>query len=747
MIIRNVDDLPKALSLINRSFELVFDIETTGLNVRRDKHIGFGLCNPLTLEAHYVITKEWKDNKLVELIPTELTKPLLERLKSKKLITHNGSYDTRLTYHYTGAALWSSLHADTMLMAHTIDENRFSYGLKDLAAEFLGADSKDAQREMKESIKANGGSDKEYFKADSELMATYGLADVIMTAKLYNLFNAELKKQNLTEFFYNDEVMPLYKNVTIPMELKGIPVDLPLIERSYEAIKADLTLIEDSIQAQIAPLLPTFHDWFINKEYPFKLSGESKQVLAELYPVDNWPKTKSGAYSFSKIDYHKAYKNCPMQFSKLADWTIHLTEQVPKNVQRQVSLELLRRQGTKYTFNLLSKHHLKKLFFDTLGEKALSHTDKGAPQVDDDFLELMATKYPWASELQTFNKLTKIKGTYHERFINESDNGRFYPSFYQHRTTSGRYSGDAQQLPRKKSAEEMPNELVRRYTNEIRDFFISGEGYKLVDADYTSLEVVVFADDAADEALLDIIRKDLDFYSQVAIEVYGLEGYSADKNAPNFLKKLKSDLRQLAKAFALGIRYGMTAFKLSKELGITQEQAEIIIQRYLARFPKLAARMEQLKNDAITKGFVKTKSGRIRHLGQLKDLIAKYGPCLLNSLELWKQYGDSGSYYNYVKMQGRTARNLVNNALNFPIQGQAASIVSRASIALSKALKAENLEAYIALSVHDELCVLAPDEEVERVSALMQFHMENTTKLSVPLQAEPQIGTTYGAVK
>lgn len=748
MIVRLVTEIAKVLSLLNKGYTFVYDIETTGLNVRKEKIIGFGLCNTETLEACYVVTEEFVNGELKTVLTPEQVKPIIDKLKFKKLVTHNGSFDTRFTFHYYNVELWTNIYADTMLMSHTLDENKFSYGLKDLATAMLGSDSKDAQKAMKESIKANGGSDKEYFKADSELMSRYGILDVIMTAKLFKIFDTQLKEQKLDDFFYKEEVMPLYCNVTIPMELQGFKIDIPALQAAYSQISFDMDKIEDAIQAQIAPQLDDFFDWYISTKHPFKLTGESKQVLAEMLQVEGWPKTKTGTFSFGKADYDKAVKKGKLKpGSELERYAITLLDKVPLELQREVSLELLRRQGLKHTFNLLSKHHLKKLFFDKLKENPISRTEKGSPQVDDDFLEVMAAKYPWAAELQVFNKLTKIKGTYYERFLNDSEDGTFYPQFAQHRTTSGRYSGDAQQMPRKKSEEEVPNELVRKYTNKIRDFIISGDGYKLIDADYTSLEVVVFADDAGDEALLDIIRNDLDFYSQMAINVWGLKEYSADKKAPNFLKKHKPELRQAAKAFALGIRYGLGDFKLSKDLDIPQNEAKKIVDGYMASFPQLALRMNTLITQAKTHGFVKSKAGRVRHLGELQKLVAEHGEFIFNGLELWKKYNNSGKYYEYMKMQARKASNLVNNSLNFPIQSMAASIVSRASIALSKAFKAQGMKSYITLSVHDEIVVRAPDLEVDKASQMLQYYMENTTKLSVPLQAEPCVGTCYGEIK
>lgn len=750
MIITESKDLNKALKLISNSYELVLDFETSGLAVRKDQIIGMGIANVQTLEACYIVLQAWnKDTQQLDIfIPKEHVLPLLQNLKTKKLHGWNFSYDSRIAYHYFGIELWQSLYMDGQLALHTLDEGRFNYQMKPAAVEFLGADATDEQAEMKQSIKDNGGADKEFYKASWEKMAAYGLKDVVINAKMNNMFRERLKRENLWKFFIEEEVMPLYVTTTIPMELKGIKLDMPKLETAYAELVSDLNKTEKSIQDQIAPLLPEFFDWYIKTKFPFKLSGESKQVLAELIPVEGWPRTKTGTYSFAKVDYDKAVKKGKLAAgSDLEQYTMTLLKHVPQELQREVSLELLRRQGIAYTFNLSSKDHLKRLFFTKLKETPLSTTPKGSPQVDDSFLELMAAKHPWAAELQDYNKLIKIKGTYYERFLAENDCGMFFPQFFQHRTSSGRYSGDMQQLPRKKSEEEISNPVVRKYNNTIRDLIISGDGYKLVDADFSSLEVVVFADDAGDEALLEIIRNDLDFYSMIAIKTWNLTEYSADKAAPNFLKKHRPELRQAAKAFALGIRYGLGSYKLSKDLNIPQEEAEKIVKGYLTSFPQLAQRMEQLTTQAKVQGFVKSKAGRVLHVGELQKLIAEHGEVLFNGLELWKKFNNSPSYYSYMKLCARKASNMVNSSLNHPIQSMAASIVSRASIALSRAFKAEGMQAYIALSIHDELVVRAPDKEVERAAYLLQHHMENTTKLSVPLQAEPQIGTVYGEIK
>ncbi len=141
----------------------------------------------------------------------------------------------------------------------------------------------------------------------------------------------------------------------------------------------------------------------------------------------------------------------------------------------------------------------------------------------------MANKYKWASLLRDYNKLNKIKGTYIDRILDNQENGIFYPSFQQHKTVSGRYGSDLQQLPRPLE-ENQASEVVRKYNNEIRKLFIAGENYVFIDSDYESLEPHVFAHVSGDERLKDIFRSGCDFYSTIAIATEKLDGVSAVKN-------------------------------------------------------------------------------------------------------------------------------------------------------------------------------------------------------------------------
>ena len=756
MIIRHLSDIPKVAEILSRGDTFAYDIETDSLNPRKGTIIGFGICNVETLEAAYVVLKEFKEGNLCELIPYSEVTPLLNALATKKIIGHNLSFDVRFTVCQTGVDLTSAIYADTMLMAHTLDEERFNYGLKQLSAEIFGRDVTAEQAEMKASIKANGGTtDGEIYRANSELVAKYGIQDVKLTCRLFKYFLPRLEREGLSAFFFSEEVMPHYRECVVTMELRGFPLNMELLTTTQAEIALDITALEDQIQRDIKPLLAPFEDWYVRTKFPFKLTGPSRQKLAELVGVpDGWPRTDKGAYSFSKADIAKHIKKGLLAAdTQLERYAVSMVDRAPAELQQQVQLALLADEGTKYTFNLLSTDHLKRLFFGTsttpslLNEKPINKTEKGSPQVDDLFLEAMAAKHKWAADLRDYRSLIKIKGTYIDRFLDAQENGLFYPSVFQHRTATGRLSGDLQQLSRKKNEAEEPNATIRKYNNRIRDFFVSAPGWSLVDADYSSLEVVVFADDAGDEALLDVIRKGEDFYSRVAIEVHGLKDYSADKKAPNFLKDHKPEVRQAAKSFALGCRYGLEAFKLHHDLKITQSEAERIVKNYFKSFPKLKQRMDELLVSAKKLGYVRSKAGRIRRVPQLKDMCAKYGDILFDGLELYRQYSEMPGLYEDMKQRARVARSLCNAVLNFPIQSYATSIVSRASIALTRAFKAEGLQAYIALSLHDELAVHCPDHEVPRVKELMREKMETTTVLSVPLEAEPTDGKVYGEIK
>lgn len=736
------------LQLIASEDVLAFDTETTGLNVRHDKLIGFSIAG-VNFTA-YVILKAWLGGTLEEIIPYSAVTPALTALKAKKLITFNGSFDSRITFHQTAVCLLNAIHADGMLLSHTLDENKFNYGLKTLAAEIWGESAINAQLDMKQSIADNGGTKTEFYKANAQLMAKYGAQDAALTYDLWAHYDKQLTP-TLRKFFYDDEVMPLYKEVVIPMERDGIPVDVPLLQASLAAINVDIEACEAAIQASIAPLLPAFNEWYVNKEYSFKLTGRFKELLGRKIAPPGWPLTDKGVVSLAKQEILKAHKKGLIPEDSQFERIVNGLEYCPKSLVTEIQLELAAEDGLKYAFNLSSKDHLKRLFFGTkntpspLNEKALSHTDKGAPQVDDEFLELMAKKHLWCTELQVYNKLIKLRGTYIEQYLEGQEGGIFYPQVNQHRTTSGRLSGNMQQLPRE--VDEAADARVQKYNNLVRQFFACPSGYTFVDHDYDSQEVKVFAHVSGDEGLKQIFATGNDFYSTVAIGAEKLQGFSADKSAPNYLGKVAKERRQRAKSYALGLAFGMTPYKLKFELNCSEAEAQNIYNGYMRAYPKLEQWMKRTKVLAVNQGYVETLAGRVRRLPDLKKFHSQYGDALFDGLELWRRFNDQPSTYKWVKEVAGRCKNDLNNAYNVQIQSLAASMTNRAAVKCARMLKAAGLEARIVAITHDQITVLTELTHHVKVGNILTEAMETALPLSVPMTAPPSHGPNLAVSK
>jgi DNA polymerase I-like protein with 3'-5' exonuclease and polymerase domains len=735
-IIWTEEDLQSALAFIAAQDLLGFDVETDGVNPRKNKTIGIGVAD--LHEGYYLPLFGYnkQDDKLEPVHERDFIMRFLNALKGKKLLAFNGAFEAGFCQEDLSWDFIENFYSDQMLMLHLLDENKYNYGLKDNAEQEWGEVATEAQRQMLASVAANGGTEKEYFKSDVQPLGHYCVWDCALTVGLYLRDLPKLKQQGLDKFFFEDETMPAYKYAVIPMELNGIRLDMPLLESALSEIRTDLTNLNSEILQEISPLLQEFNSWFYNNEYPPKRTGPFAQAVVDLFAPDSLPRTATGSYSFAA----KAVEDMPESFVK--QWL--LEKQLLS--ASQIRLTQLKLHNNQPTFNLLSGDHLKRLFFEKLKENPLSRTKPtnrfpdGSAQVDDKFLELMAKKYEWAAKLQTYRRLTKIHGTYFERIYNESETGRFYPSYFCHRTKTGRQSGDFQQLPRPLSPEDESNEMIRKHNNKIRALFIADEGYKFLDADYNSLEVVVFADDSGDEGLLNIIRQDKDFYSEIAIGAQKLGNlYSSDKSAPNFLKKHRPDIRQSAKPYALGFRYGEEPYKLHMETGWPKEECDAIYNNYFTAFPGLKQKMDYYIHEVCTKGYVTSKAGRRRRQYQAVRIYQEHGLGILNSLELWKKYNEEPALYARMKKLRKDFKSIINSSLNFPIQSMAASIVSRAAWKLALWLKENCPSAKLVASIHDQLICHCPEEHLEYVKANMRRIMEETTKLSVPLIADPAI--------
>lgn len=736
MILKSDKQCDELLNFIADNDKLAFDIETTGLNVRKDVIIGFGISNQI--KGFYVTHKSYDGSKLVDFVSTAHCVKILNALKGKKLITFNGSFDMRFTKNYFGVDLISSIYSDALLAKHTVDEEQ-PFRLKDIAKKLYGVEAAEEQRLMKESIKANGGSATEYYKADLDIMGKYCIQDCLLTYQVDEDYHAQITKEGLQDFFFKDEVMPLYREVTIPMEEGGVPLDLELLKQAQIDISSDLLKLEDEIQADLEPLKNDFKRWFLWKDFKPARTGMFAQAIASYgYEYLGWdlPKTATGKYSLTAANIKKLPK---CRFRQFLKGKLQLLDEHEIEL---IQMRMFRATGERYMLNLSSKHHLKKIFFEKLQETPLSKTDKGSPQINDDFLSLMAKKYDWCAKLQDYNKLVKLKGTYIDRFLERQEDGIFYPSFFQHRTVSGRYGSDLQQLPRPKEDGEL-NPIVLKYVNMIRKFFIAGHGCKFIDSDYESLEPHVFAHVSGDQLLKDIFLKGHDFYSTIAINTESLKGVSADKKAADYLGKVNSIKRQNAKPYALGVPYGMEDFALSLTLGIDQKKAKKLIDGYLNGFPDLKIWMEWSNNQIVTKGAIRSEAGRVRHHKKAPAIWHAHSSYILDSLRLWKMFHENPKKYDQMKYLRKVLKNALDNGKNFQIQSLSASIVNRACIKIMRELKRRGIKGYVCAQIHDQIIVRVPEQHSEQLRKTVQFIMENAYKISIPLKAPAEIGNNF----
>ena len=742
---------------INQSDIIAYDTETDSLNPRKGSIVGWSISGGEGI-GFYFPTQEWnpQTNQLEEYIiggkgAHEITKKLLPMLKGKKLVMHNASFDCRYTKNYYGVDLLEDLWVDTALLVHTVQEEGAGmgvFGLKPLAISIqkeIGLDVEEAankeQIELKESIKANGGSttkeNYEIYKADMAILSKYAAADTDLTLRVCNYFLQVLKEENLEKFFFEEEVMPLYKEVTIPMEELGVHLDIPLLEKTRDEITKDLEENKNIVIRSILAI-PEAKEWVVDtalNTYKPSHKGSWAQNLVTLHSLP-LPRSANGKYSLTKKAIEELEESNIRQYLLTGDLSLLDEMEVVR-----ISISMWKEDNEGEYLNIQSKKHLGEIAFKYMGIKPLTQTKKGQDQFDMDMLEELAKTYEWAENLRIYNKLLKIKSTYIDRFLDNQEDGKYYFYFKQNGTVSGRYGSDAQQLPKpKEEGEDAP--IIVHYTNMVRAFLTSGPGRKIIDADYESLEPHCFASVSGDIRLQEIFNNGWDFYSTVAIQTENLVGVSPDKKADNYLKKLNPVKRNQAKAYSLGIAYGMEAFALAKTLDITQKEAEKLVEGYLDGFPQLKEWRVNSRNQVKNYGFITNKVGRIRHLPKVKQIFEKYGDQIMDwrfRKDLDERYGKDAVMQIY-----RDYRNGLNNCLNYQLQSLAAAVVNRAAVQINRKLKELGVDGRVQAQVHDQLIINVPEDKAYELAPIIQEIMESTTKLEgVTLKAPPEIALNW----
>tara|TARA_B100000963_G_scaffold342848_1_gene344093 strand:+ start:1391 stop:3715 length:2325 start_codon:yes stop_codon:yes gene_type:complete len=742
---------------------IAVDTETSGLNPRKDKIVGWSVSGDEGV-GFYLPTLVWdfeKDKLELQTIMGESTetisKNLLKLLKGKKLVFHNASFDCQFIKNYFGIDLIEDIWVDTGLLVHTVyEEGAFGYGnpfgLKSIAImnqEALGLDVEKAaneeQLELKESIKKNGGETTklnfEIYKADMDILSKYASADTDLTLRICNLYLDKLREEKMEKFFFEEEVMPIYREVTIPMEAAGVDLDVELIEKTHKEISQDLITNKDIVMKS---LLKTSEakTWVMDtafREYPPTNRGNWAQKLISRYSLPLPKSEKTGKYSITQKNI-EALEDSPQK-----DFLINGNIEVLDELEvARISMSMWKEANDGDYINIQSKKHLGEIVFKYMGIKPKvsgANTKSGRAKFDMSMVEELAKEYSWAENLRIYNKLLKIKSTYVDRFRDRNEDGRYYFYFKQNGTVSGRYGSDAQQLPKPlEEGEDAP--IIMKYVNIVRAFLVAGKGRKVIDADYESLEPHCFASVTGDKKLQEIFANGLDFYSYVAIQTEGLKGVSADKKADNYLKKLDPVKRNKAKAYSLGVAYGMEAYALKMTLGVDQKTAEELIRGYLDGFPQLKEWRENSRLQVKAHGFIKNYVGRIRHIPKVHRIYKKFQDRMLDwrfRKTLEAEYGRDQVLKVY-----RDYRNGLNNCLNFQLQSLAAAVVNRAAVKINRKAKELGIDAIVQAQVHDQLIINVADKDADMFAPIVQDIMENTTKLpGVTLKAPPEIANNW----
>lgn len=760
--VSDIDSLKRCLQLLNESEYVALDTETTGLNVRKDKIIGASFSTSPGVSFYIPTLKYIKETDSFDDFyigsnkSSVILKIIFESLirDKKNIITHNGSFDTSIIYYQYDIDLLPQLYCETTLATHTIiEEGAISFGkpfaLKSIAqmlkSEIKLDDEDEANQEqidLKQSIIANGGkvnaSNFELYKADFDLLSKYACADTDLTLRIAYYFLFRIRKEGMWDFFFKEEVMPVYKEVTVPMERRGVLLDIELIKRTGEEITKHIDDYRSKVIDELITI-DTVKDWIYDQaksKFPFKNKGTFAKTLAEEYNIP-LPKTKSGNYSFSKKNIDELEESSYKKFLQDPD-------NAPRDIHSdllKISLKLWKEFNKGNYINISSKKHLAEIMFNCLGFEPMSVTDKGTPQVNDSTIEDIAKKNTWANSLRIYNRLVKIKSTYIDRLLEESDEGIFYPYFKQHGTVTGRYGSNLQQLPKpKEEGEDDP--IVLEFNNRIRAFFISRPNYKFIDSDYESLEPHIFASISDDINLQEIFNQGHDFYSTVAIRTERLEGVSPDKKADNYLKKVNAPKRQRAKAYALGIAYGMSGYALAKSLDIPVKEGEALREAYLDGFPGVSNWIRESREEFERTGVIKNSLGRARHLTEGKRVFDRYGADLLDynfRRDLSKKLDEDKVLNMY-----RDLKNSYNAALNFQIQSLAASIVNRAALIINRAFKKLGWDGEVIAQIHDQLIIEVHESIADKAMPLVQYIMENNVKLpGVTLKSPPEISNNF----
>ncbi len=374
---------------------------------------------------------------------------------------------------------------------------------------------------------------------------------------------------------------------------------------------------------------------------------------------------------------------------RLAKQSTELTKKIAA-LEKKVHKEAGRK------FNLGSPKQLQELLFDELGLPVIRKTPKGQPSTAEDVLQELAEEFILPELILDYRALSKLKSTYTDKLPQQicARTGRIHTSYHQAVTATGRLSSsdpNLQNIP-------IRTEEGRR----IRQAFIAPPGYSLLAADYSQIELRIMAHISGDQGLLQAFADDLDIHRATAAEVFGVP--------PD---EVSDDQRRSAKAINFGLIYGMSPFGLSRQLGISLDEARGYTELYFDRYPGVQDYMKRTRQQAKEQGFVETVFGRRLYLPDIQARQAQR-----------RQYAE-------------------RSAINAPMQGTAADIIKKAMLAVDDWLQNDGVDARMIMQVHDELVLEVHSDMADEAAARVAELMGGAATLQVPLKVDTGIGSNW----
>lgn len=363
-----------------------------------------------------------------------------------------------------------------------------------------------------------------------------------------------------------------------------------------------------------------------------------------------------------------------------------------------VKIEGLKQQAYKLVgkeFNLNSPKQLQEILFEEQGIPVIKKTPTGLPSTSEDVLQELAEEHELPKIIIENRSLSKLKSTYTDKLpleINDKS-GRIHTSYHQAVTTTGRLSS---------SNPNLQNIPIRTAEGRrIRQAFVAPDGFKIMAADYSQIELRIMAHLSQDENLLDSFAKNQDVHSRTASQVFEVE-----------IDEVSTDQRRAAKAINFGLMYGMSAFGLAKQLGVTRKEASDYMNRYFEQYPKVSEFMKTIKEEAKENTYVDTLFGRRLYFPEIKN------------------------------RNGRIRAGAERAAINAPMQGTAADIIKQAMLSVYAEIK-DNKDIRMIMQVHDELVFEIHEEKLDELTAVVKELMESAVKLDIPLKVDTGVGDNW----